>query len=611
MALPLLSIGGFLEGIGEAIVNGFLLILQTLARSLISLELLMLEDLALKTPAIGPRWFDTPLVVDIPGITGPGGIINDFYTKTFSLVLLGSGIAILLSGLMLLLGFMPRWRAAALENLVRAPVFLFLAMAAPWLLQFFIDANSVLVTVGFAGEEEYQEMQGKLWDGLFGVDSVGDEWGQLIGLLVAGVALLLVLLELATRYGVVIFIGAISPLVIMGLAFNFTRGFSTKALQLFIGAVFFQGFAAIALRLMLEIVVAYEGGGGIASWALLAGIATMIASLPKVLANASEAVSGGVRAMQLGTAAAIGLTTAGVGLAARGAGMATQWQAQRSLARTSPTTSARRMRTLGHLASFSRSVEGKGQTLGSFGRQTMVHSAYLAMGLGRPPRVSSHRDGDDRHVGAAPSNASRQGKGDAPSNGRPPTSPPPTGPSGPTASAEPPRSSKKAPGPAIDAEWRAVPDAPAKPPPKASPPSPAAKPPAPVAPPSARAPAAKPTATGPNPPAPTVHGAPGRAAPSPLPGASHGRGPGRRPPLPSVTPKGIPIRGRPPAPPEAPKDSPHGRPPQPGPPATPAAPGTGQPSAPASSNGGTPDAPVEESPDSPERDTDAPGSSKP
>lgn len=308
------SLTGFLEKLVEGVVNGFLLLLQLIARGLLQLELTISEDLVLRTPAIGPHWFDSPFVVDIPGISGPDGIIHHFYRQTMNVVLLGTALGLFISAIMLVAGFMPNWRAAAKENLLRTPLFLVMALMAPWFLQFFIDLNTMLVGIGFPDSATYVDLRDSLWDNLLAPRDLGDQFGQLIGLLVAAIALLIVMLELATRYGVILFIGAISPLVIMGLAFNFTRGFATKALKLFIAVVFFQGFTAIAIRLMLEVVVAYGDGGGIATWALLSGMAATIAYLPKVLSGAGEAVANGSKVLKVTAAAAIG----GTAMAARG-----------------------------------------------------------------------------------------------------------------------------------------------------------------------------------------------------------------------------------------------------------------------------------------------------
>lgn len=391
-----LNFGNLARAIGEAVANSIFYVLRLLLTAVVTALLWAIKPLVLNTPAV----INDPIAPLRPATEGDSGspevvpalidVLQESHATTLTLAYSAMTLGLVISFVLLGMGIVPNWKEAAKENLKRVLIFGLLAGFSSYWFEFLIDLNNLAVAMVFS-EQRYDELLNQLLGTLFKGGPLADNFSITVGLAVTTVCLIIVVLELAARIGIIVFLTAIGPLIIMGYAFHFSRSFASKAMKLFVGAVFFQFFAAVAIRLMMEVTVAWRDSD-LPSWILLSGICATIATLPKLLVDAGGAlsalthqVSTGVKVSMAGAAMVAGAGAA-VGLGA-GAGAA----ASRAAATQSPRAAAWAQR-LQQGAQFSDRVRGGGvaqtgryirQATG-FGGLTLYHGDDFTLAKPKP-----------------------------------------------------------------------------------------------------------------------------------------------------------------------------------------------------------------------------------
>ena len=393
---------GIFGDLAQNIIDFFAMWLVKGIEAILWAELWMVKGLVLYTPALWDPWFETPYVTMIPGISGSDGIVGAFYARCVGVLGILVALGILLSGVMLMAGWLPKWQQAAKENLSRVLGYSVMALAAPKLLQLVIDLNGLMMHLAFDSPEQYDALLDGLRDSLFSFQVEGS-FARLIGFSVAVIAVLFVALELVLRYGFVLGLGIISPLIVLSLAFNATRGFGLKALKTFAGWTFFQFLAAVMLRVGLEATVAFSNAGAsygwvnsVPTWALLAGFFLATAALPKILAGVGDSVHAAAapaRAAKMAIAAGTGVAVgASAAVAGKGVAAAATNRAASNAARGRDYGRALKVANLGRgieergtnlRRSASRSLLG--QTKHSFGASGMTPHGYDDLTTKRQP----------------------------------------------------------------------------------------------------------------------------------------------------------------------------------------------------------------------------------
>ena len=290
--LPHFGLMGIKESLTQAFQEAMFFLARTFWVSFLTLELYVLKPLVLQTPVpTGFSFFtgnDAYLYYD-PSISGPDGIIHQFYEKTSILAGFSLTLGLIFSGLLLGMGIAnDNWMAAARDNLRRllftAP-FIYLSL---YMLQFVAEL-SALTTSMFLDEQTYNNFLLELPQLIInpGTPKFSDEVGLIIGISMTSIVLFLVLLELVARFAIMVFIPAISPLLVALSIFHWSRPMAQSALRLYVTAAFFQPALAICLNFTMTLVLAMRSNssGTVAPWAILAGCAALMAYLPRLLSG--------------------------------------------------------------------------------------------------------------------------------------------------------------------------------------------------------------------------------------------------------------------------------------------------------------------------------------
>lgn len=241
------AIGDVIKGLVEWTV-GF--VLNLIATALLDLVLALLKPMVLYTPAVvNDESFvvSNGFVAMDPNITGE---INTFYQRSLAISAGLIGLSVALSAVMLMLGFIPSLKDAAKDNFSRLVLLAPAAFVAPYILQMIINVNALLNLIPCpSGPVDCLTMPNSAY---FSVGS-GNPLSEAIGKLITAVALLFSIIYFAARYAVIILVAAISPLMFVGMAFNFSRPMAMKLFSTFNSSVFYQFFGLTILKIGLDL----------------------------------------------------------------------------------------------------------------------------------------------------------------------------------------------------------------------------------------------------------------------------------------------------------------------------------------------------------------------
>src|SRR5688572_21691425 len=375
---------GILGSIKRAFQEALLFLARTFWVSFLTLELYVLKPLVLRTPVPLPISFFSGHADHIyydPAISGPDGLIHEFYEKTSVLAGFAMTLGLLFSGFMLGLGITSEtWLATAKENLRRLIFLSPLIYLSIYMLQFVAELSAI-VTSFFLDEAAYNDFLLELPQLIInpGTPKFSDEVGLIIGLCMTSLVLFLVLLELVARFAIMVFIPAISPLLFALLIFNWTRPMAHSALKLYVTAAFFQPALAICLSFTMTLVLSMRSGssGTVAPWAMLAGCAALMAYLPRVLSGTGSQLSQAASAVKLGSVATVATVAASTGIGAA------------ALARGASGGASFAAGTRGDFGSTSSAIARGGNWVSKMGTrhamhggQQMLHLAKEGLGMG-------------------------------------------------------------------------------------------------------------------------------------------------------------------------------------------------------------------------------------
>lgn len=265
--LPLL---GIVDSIGEAVANAIKGIIDFVVGAL--LKLVGAALLGLVQEFLAPMLLYTPAVVKDESFVMQNGFIDqspyitttidDFYQR--SLIISGGlvGLSVAVSAVMMMLGFLPALRDAARDNFSRLILFAPAAFLAPYILQLIINVNSLLYAIPCPqGPDGCLDMEwGDAFDLNFSAFSGGDMVNVATGLamIITALALLYSMIYFAARFAVIVLVAAISPLMFVGMAFNFSRPMAAKLFSTFTSAVFYQFFGLVVMKLGLTLMRAAQ-----------------------------------------------------------------------------------------------------------------------------------------------------------------------------------------------------------------------------------------------------------------------------------------------------------------------------------------------------------------
>lgn len=241
------AIGDVIKGLVEWIVGS---IVNLIATALLDLVLAILGPMVLYTPAVVN---DPSFVVNngfVPIDTTITGEISDFYQRSLAISAGLIGLSVALSAVMLMLGFIPSLKDAAKDNFGRLVLLAPAAFVAPYILQMIININGLLDLIPCPhGPVDCLSLSNASYLSIGSGNPLADG----IGKLVTAVALLFSIIYFAARYAVIILVAAISPLMFVGMAFNFSRPMAMKLFSTFNSAVFYQFFGLTILKIGLDL----------------------------------------------------------------------------------------------------------------------------------------------------------------------------------------------------------------------------------------------------------------------------------------------------------------------------------------------------------------------
>jgi hypothetical protein len=241
------AIGDVIKGLVEWVV-GF--VINLIASALLDLVLAILGPMVLYTPAV----VDDPSFVVSNGFVSVDPVITDeiheFYQRSLAIAAGLVGLSVAISAVMLMLGFIPSLKDAAKDNFSRLILLAPAAFVAPYILQMIINVNGLLNLIPCPqGPTDCLSIETAAY---FSIGS-GNPLADGIGKLITAVALLFSIVYFAARYAVIILVAAISPLMFVGMAFNFSRPMATKLFSTFNSAVFYQFFGLTILKIGLDL----------------------------------------------------------------------------------------------------------------------------------------------------------------------------------------------------------------------------------------------------------------------------------------------------------------------------------------------------------------------
>jgi hypothetical protein len=342
---PFKAVGNYFANLGEVIVSAILTLIELVVMGIVGIIMAVLFMAINYTPNLTSRHLVPGLGngQDIMGVTmgtgAPPTIVHDLagvnalesiYSLSTTIAFGLLSVSIVGVGLMFTVGWIPNLRMAAKESLGRIVLFGALAFFAKDIFQLILDL-STMVSSGILSGAQARDMWAEISIDILssagaGVVDAGSglvngdmgtntnplmaQVGMIFGGFILAFAMLAVLLEICIRFGVILFIGSISPIVMVSFAFPWTRSFASKSFKLFVGAAFLNIFTLIGLKLTLLTMVALNdptntGYDKSAVPFIMAGMGAIIAYIPKLLLDMSGAISAGSGTIKAGSMAAV------------------------------------------------------------------------------------------------------------------------------------------------------------------------------------------------------------------------------------------------------------------------------------------------------------------
>lgn len=392
----------------QGMINSVLFLIRLFFQLIFTLLLFILMDLLFNSPSIRE-----PLVTsgdDAPYYSPEvGSLVAEINQAVLALGLSFITIMAMISLLMFGTALVAKWKTLGIENLKRLFIITFFAWLAPVIFQLIIEINHVFTNSIYSKDAMMDDIGAQILDagvGLaqavspaaatamsqFGVGAMGNEFALIFGYATACVVVFILMFELAVRYGVLIFMGAISPLLAIMWSFHATSGIAKKGIQLFVAAAFFQFFAALGMRITMGVLAGFNNTP-IPDWALIAGTVSVTAYIPKLLTTDLSQMTGAMKtggalgAVAIAAPIAAGASGALASSAATSAGKAGALAKQAGAAQKAGHSgrAAQLMRRSERQARISGSLERRSITAGRYSRGARAQlrqTAERAAGLG-------------------------------------------------------------------------------------------------------------------------------------------------------------------------------------------------------------------------------------